>query len=92
VIEISLHCIGHQSGDLRSVHDRGKLGLRIVDHDLGASVLTCGRFSIDGAANVISPRVEVAEFGRAGNNEVEADGRFRIIDNAGIRIRRGEGG
>jgi hypothetical protein len=36
--------------------------------------------------------VEVAEFGRAGNNEVEADGHFRIIDNAGIRSRRGEGG
>jgi hypothetical protein len=92
MIEVSLHSVGHQSGDLRSIYDRGKLGLRIVDHDLGASVLTRGRFSIDGAANVISPRVVFAEFGSAGINDVEADGHFRIIDNAGIRIRRGEGG
>ena len=92
MIEVSLHSVGHQSGDLRSIYDRRKLCLLIVDHDFGASVLAGLRLGIDGSTNVIATRMEIVEFSGAGNDEVEADRRFRIVDNAGIRIRRGEGG
>lgn len=91
VIKISFHRVGHQPGDLRSVHDGRKLGLGIVDHDLGADEVASRGLGANGAANVVASRMKVVEFSRAGNNEVEADRCFRIIDSVGIRIRRRQG-
>ncbi|WP_198136918.1 hypothetical protein [Nitrobacter hamburgensis] len=87
MLKVSFHRVSHQSGDLRPVHDGRKLGLRTVDHDLGARMAACASLSGNSSANVVTAWVEIVEFGGIGKNEVEANGRFRIVNDVGAGFR-----